>query len=453
MAEKINLDTLVSSTLHSHYYAKVDGTEAGNAKYVKQIERDKGYYTSPRNIRKLFLKNSGIEVVYYRPIVGKKDLVESISYSQADTNLIIRAFKEFAMEYSGQLPANVNRVTITGTGFNTFLSDLSVSNLEELYFDWSLLLGNKELFGEFVRFGGKGIVGVSVQKEEVYTEPDSSRKQKVAYVKAETLEGSVWDNIPGSRELASKMMGYITTCMCGSRRGGLPSNYPRLKYIGFIGDSKLHISTEGGITKDVLKAYDKRAMYNFCQPKQLNAHFGNGTAGIFKYSMFVDTGIDFFSTGFRVDTGLYQFDADILEDYFKCTSIRELTKEIELTKWFTVGMDTKLGLESKLWWVKQLRAGELVGQKSAKKSLEKVTDKLDKKEVTQEEKQVELDSKPRSSLESTWNAIYKRDGVEQLKFIINCLRMQMDSSVLIEKISEFSPAGKEFYMKLFNSLD
>lgn len=453
MADRINLDNLVSSVIHSHYYAKVDGSEAGNAKYVKQVERDKGYYNSPRNIRKLFLKDTGVEVVYYRPLVGRKDLVESISYTQNEKNLVVRAFKEYVMEYTGKLAPNTDRVNITGTGFNTFLSDLSVSNLEELYFDWTLLLGNKELFGEFMRFNGKGIIGVKVEKEELFSEPDSIRKQKVAFVKADTLEGNAWDAVPGSRELASKLMGYITNCMCGSRRGGLNANYPRLKYIGFIGDSKLHINTEGGITKDVLRAYERKAIYNFYQPNQLNAYFGKGTAGVFTYSMFIDTGVDLLGTGFRVDTGLYQFDADILEDYFKCNLVKELSKEVELTKWFTVGIDTKLGLESKLWWVKQLRSGELLGQKSAKKSLEKVEVGLDKKEDVKEKKQEELDSKPKTSLESTWNAIYKRDGRQQLEFVINCLRLQMDSSVLIEKINEFSPAGREFYMKLFNNLD
>lgn len=453
MAEKLNLDSLVASTVHSHYYKKVDGSEAGNSKYVSNVERSKDIYSSPRNIRKLFIKCNGIDVVYYRPLVGKTELSETIKYKEADTKLIVRALKEYIAEMTGKLPANMNTVNVTGTGFDSFLKDLSISNLEELYFDWSLLLGNKELFGNMIRFTGVGTLGVKVFKEEMYAEVNSVRKNKIVYVKAEALDGESWNNVSGGRELAAQLISYITSCMCGNKKGGLSTNYSRLKYIGFIGNSGVILKSDGGITKESIKKYDRQAIYNFYDPRKLNEVFGAGTGGFFKYSIFVDTGVDLFSAGFRVDTALYQFDSDKLEDYFKCSLVKEMSKEFELTKWFTESIDTSLGIESKLWWVKQFREGNLVGQRSAAKSLEGVKAGLEK----QETKQVSEANKPEiptNELEILWNRLYKTQGEDGVKYQLTCLMYQYGTKqVLYDAINEFTAIGKEIYTKIVDDIE
>lgn len=454
MAEKLNLDTLVAGTVHSHYYKKVDGSEAGNSKYVSNVERSKDIYSSPRNIRKLFIKCNGIDIVYYRPLVGRTELSETIKYKDVDTKLIIRALKEYLAEMSGRLPSNVDRVNVSGTGFDSFLKDLSISNLEELYFDWSLLLGNKELFGNMIRFTGAGILGVKVFKEEMYMEPNSVRKGTIVYVKAETLEGESWGNVSGGRELAAQLVNYVTTCMCGSKKGGLATNYPRLKYIGFIGNSGVILKSDGGITKESLKKYDRQAIYNFYDPKKLNEIFGSGTNGLFKFSMFVDTGVDLFDTAFRVDTKLYQFDSDKLEDYFKGSLVKEMSKEFELTKWFTESIDTSLGIESKLWWVKQFRSGNLVAQKSAAKSLEGVKAGLDKEAAKKAKQQDEAVEKVTDELEMLWNGLYRRQGMQELKKILTGLMYESGTKqVLYDAVATFTKQGQEFYNKVLDEIE
>lgn len=453
MAEKLNLDNLVGSIIHSHNYIRVDGTEASNAKYVKQYERDKGMYSSPRNIRKLYIKSTGIDIVYYRPIVGGGDnLSESISYSNENKELLRKICTSYINEYLGRdINSNIN---VQGTGFASFKNDLSVSNLEELYFDWALLLGNKEIFSAFADLlkVNKHIIGLSTQSYEQYCDINSINTKTFKCIQAGTLDSEIWNNYPGSREVVNLLYGYLTKEMCGDKRGGLATNFPRLKYIGFVGNTKAVLKSKGGITKEILKRYEFDAFYNQFKVDDLNKGILSG-GDIFKYCLFFDTGVDLINTGFRVDTGLYQFDSDFLYDYFKNTTCApNMTRESELTKWYVSGTETRLGLESKLWWVNQFRTGQLAGQKAARKSLESVDARKDNEEKSEEEKQKELDSRPRTELEATWNKVLMTEGEEEVIFSMDVLRIQIDPDKIKSAIENFSPAGREYYMKLFTEL-
>lgn len=432
MAERLNLDVLVSSTLHSHLYLKVDGTEASNSNYVSDIERRNNIYTSPRNIRKIFIKETGIDVVYYRPIAGNsKRLSETINYSTKNRSLVQIAYEDFIREYKVQ--NSVKRVNIAGTGFTALAKDFSLSNLEELYFDWTLLLGNQNILNKFMQINSKledySIQGLSVKEKEFYTEPNSTKVQKVSVLQASQAKDTNASNF--LMEYISNIVEDISTC------------FPRLKYIGFIGNSSEVLHSEGELTSQKLLSYEYHTLYNQYKADELKQRLCKGDK--FRFCIFADTGINLFTAPFRVDSALYKFDADYLYDYLKASMCKKgVTKEAELTDWFIGKGSTRLGLESKLAWIEQFRAGQLVGQKEAKKSLEKL--KVDNENTNS----VILDNKPRNDLEYTLSRI---NSEEDLIFTLKCLVMEYKREDLLKLFSEFSPAGSEYYSKKLRELE
>lgn len=451
MAERLNLDNLVSGVVHSHNYIRVDGSEASNSKYVKQYERDKEIYSSPRNIRKLYVKSTGIDIVYYRPIVGRKELSETIQYTNEQKDTLKKLLMNYWSEYQGN-SASFD-VGVNGTGFASFKNDLSVSNLEELYFDWTFLLGNKELFSAYCDLlvsGAPAILGLNFTTDTRHYEVDTIRTKKVQYIKADTLDGGTLSNISSKAyDLGKLTMDYLTTQMCGSKDGGMKKNFPRLKYIGFLGNSNAVLKSKGGITKEELMSYEEYTFYNQFSIEQLNS--GALSRGqLFNFSLFMDTGVDLINAGFRIDTGIYRFDLDFLQDFFKSTICApNMTREAELTRWFKEGVETRLGLESKLWWVNQLRTGQLSGQKAARKSLEDIErDDVKEAEKTEEEKKKELDSRPRNNLEVTLNRVYQVQGMEGVIFNLGLVAAVSGRDNLIKSVKTFSPAGEKFYMEI-----
>lgn len=444
MSEKLNLDVLVSSTIHSHNYIRIDGVEASNSKYVSNVEREKGVYSSPRNIRKLYIKNTGIDIVYYRPVVGRGDsLCETIKFSEKNKNLIQSAYRcyEKRMLGAGDL---ADDVMVIGSGFGAFLNDLSLNNLEELYFDWSLLLGNKQLFRDYYiknrSLKDYSISGLKVITYEFYTSLAEVKKMQKKIIQAEPVTSI-------SNSLVVELLDYVTSQMCGNRPGGLAASYPRLKYIGFIGNSEKVLKSNGGINKKNIFEYDFDAIYN-CKFSSLGELKRDLCAGDkFSFSVFADTGADLLSAGFRVDSSLYQFDKQFLESYLKSLeNNRDLTREEELNRYFFEDGDTKLGLESKLAYVKKFRAGELQRQKAALKNFEtmKSDNSLD------DLKSEKLDSKPRTEIEKALTHIYKTEGEKSVLITLKCLEMQYTKEHLLEEIEQFSPAGKIYYKSLLD---
>lgn len=460
MAERLNLDNLVSSAVHSHNYERIDGSAASNSKYVKQAEIANGIIGSPRNIKKLFIKSTGVDVVYYRPLLGRKVLSEFIPFSGSDKMLLLKALNDYAREYMSQSEMTNSSVTISGTGFGSFLTDLSVSNLEELYFDWTLLLGNKELFGDFFTknrsAGGSGnFLGLGVRRYERCNSLNSIDKVKEKTVDAMELDSEYWNKTGTGKLLAGKLYNYIVKQMCGSKPGGLLKNYPRLKYIGFIGNSKAELKSNGEITKELLKDYDCLPFFKMFEINEIGEKLCDGDK--FRFSVFLNTGVDLLSTSFRVDSGIYQFDKVILEDYFKSTICnRDMTREAELTKWFNDECTTRLGLESKLEWVKKFRDGELNSQKFAKKdNILKKVDSSEADDITEGSSDASAepaDEKVTNQLEMALNMVEDSEKLEGLIFQLECLITQYGKASLCKLVNEFTPKGKEYYNNLIKDL-
>lgn len=428
MSERLNLDILIISILHSHLYMRLDGTEAGNSNYVSSIERKNGAYTSPRNIRKIFIKESGIDVVYYRPIAGRgKGLSETINFNSDTKRLIQAAYEDYINRGEDR------RVSIVGTGFTALAKNFSLSNLEELYFDWTLLLGSQVMFYNFMRINNDlkdyAIQGLSVKEYEFYTEVNTTKTQKFSILQASKADDT---------KIPRFLLSYIEDSIGSS----ILENFPRLKYIGFIGNSKETLRSEGELTNKKLIFYEFHAIYNQHRMEELKPMLCKGDK--FRFCVFVDTGVNLFKAPFRVDSALYKFDADCLYDYLKASVCsKETTKEAELTNWFINKGSTQLGLESKLHWIEQFRAGELIGQREARISLENI--KAEDKDAVEK-----TDIKPRNDLEQTLSRIKNE---QDLQFTLRCLVMKYSKEDLLRLFSEFSPGGRDYYTKKLNYVE
>lgn len=460
MAEisKLNLNDLVGKTLHCHPYLRIDGGLAGNDEYTRAIEKRNNVYTSPRNVRKIFIKSTGIDVVYYRPIVGKGDeLSETLPYSEENKKLLKMALEDFVNRVQSGNPDLLNRVTISGTGFSTFLKDLSVSNLEELYFDWTLLLGNEELLGTFllksVSAEPFSLIGLGTDTDTYYNEINSVNKVTKEMVCAKAISET-------KSGLISSFYKYIVKNMCNTN-DEFSVKYPRLKIIGFIANSNYRLKSDGAISKNEILNYNKNTLFN-------DTRYGNlgdmrkalSSNGLFKFSLFVSTGVNLYTSNFRVDTATYQFDKDFLYDYFKSEKVSSgMTREAELTKWYTNGLSTHLGLESKLWWANQFREGQLVGQKRAAQglsNLSKEANNPDKavEQIEQVAQKEELDSTPRTTTEKILNNIFNSQdedgGLSGVESELELLYVIIGKYEVNKTISEFSPGGQKIYSEIFN---
>ena len=403
MRIKYSLDSLVSKAVHSHCYLRVDGVEASNAKYVSDVEREKGIYSSPRNIRKLFIKNSGVDIVYYRPVVGRSDVLsETIRFSSDERKMLLSTYESYVN--------NINGVD----------GDSAVVNTNQKIKDYA-------------------VTGLTVNDYEFFTSINQVTKASIKKVQAEQIEKN------NENSLVYILLDYITKEMCGNRPGGLAANYPRLKYIGFIGNSNYTLKSDGGITKKSIFNYEFQAIYNsMSNVKVLQETLSAGDK--FRFCAFVDTGVDLFAPTFRVDTGIYLFDEQYLNDYLKSIeNNRELTREEELTRYFLGNGETKLGLESKLGWMKKFRAGELQRQKNLIRNMDAV-------KQTVVEAIPKVDAVPKTEIERTLTKIYKAEGEKSVQITMKCLEMQYGKDNLFNEMNKFSDAGKEFFMSVYRNI-
>lgn len=444
MKVKYNLDSLVSKAVHGHCYLRADGIEAGNAKYVSDVEREKGIYSSPRNIRKLFIKSTGVDIVYYRPVVGRGDVLsESVKFAMDERKMLTSTYDYYESKIN-RTYVYPDDVAVSGTGFAAFRNELSISNLEELYFDWTMLLGNESLFSLFYntnqQLNGYAISGLNLREYEFYNSINEITTTRTKRLQAEPMD-AVREN-----SLISLLMSYITREMCGNRPGGLAANYPRLKYVGFIGNSNRILKSDGGITKQNIFNYEFNAIYNSASNiKVLQEDLCAGDR--FRFCLFADTGVDLLEPTFRVDGGIYLFDEQYLYPYLKSAEYnREFTREEELNRHFFGSAETTLGLESKLGWLKKFRAGELQRQKFTKKKMSEVQKAV-------EEATPKVDAVPRTEIEKTLAKIYRIEGEKSVAITLKCLEMQYGKENLVNEINKFSEAGREFYMTVYRSVE
>lgn len=146
---KFNLDNIIGKCVHRPIAQKdpdkmplykrndgifnADGTEGTRSEaWLKASET---IYSSPNNIRRVFITYKGVYVHYYRPIHGDSSKETAKFYSYESIN---PEFKPLEIRY--KMMHGGDNYNIIKTGFGAFKGQWSCTNIEEIYFDWTLLL-------------------------------------------------------------------------------------------------------------------------------------------------------------------------------------------------------------------------------------------------------------------------------------------------------------------------
>lgn len=295
-----NLDTIIGQAIHGPkvdgipLYAKIDGTQEvgfnnrqGN-KSDKWIKATESTFTSPTNIRKVFITGGKVEVQLYKPAIvkGKADTQgcwRKISLT-GDNNLY--KVVQDSLDINRK-----DRVVIKGTGLGALSSPWVASNIEEVYFDWTILaseiyknagIGCNELLQSFLQ-GKRGYVKSNIALE--------------MFIRANG--GNIKD---------------------------LRARYPRLKVVGLISNlgKILEYSKDRGNSslknvEDSIKTWVK-------MESNIELIKSSGSLVIINE---INSDLDKYNTNFSLRDGIYKFDRDILSytfsDYEK--RVKEYLKE------------------------------------------------------------------------------------------------------------------------------
>lgn len=149
--KKINLDSMVSKCVHrpivkgdadmTPLYKRNDGIfDTFNGKSTRSeqwVQAAETTYSSPNNIKRVFITYEGVYLHYFRPVAGDKSGVLSkfYSYKSVDPDIDLHeALKSKRM--------NNREIVVTKLGIGAIKRPWSCSNIEEIYFDWSVLLSD-----------------------------------------------------------------------------------------------------------------------------------------------------------------------------------------------------------------------------------------------------------------------------------------------------------------------
>lgn len=173
---KLNFDKVVEDAVHGPkadgfvLYGKVpeykastelDKAELKSEKYRKASETT---YNSPTNIRRVFITHSRIDIQYYVPYIIKGKPNSTNWKTKNISSLNIKEIAEASLmneinkagDITQQLGQN-NEHILTGNGLKAIFRPWVCSNIEEIYFDYTLLATDQN------KNGIDGIIGV-IQK-------------------------------------------------------------------------------------------------------------------------------------------------------------------------------------------------------------------------------------------------------------------------------------------------
>lgn len=143
----VNLDNLVALKLHVPridnlpIYARVEGCpeDKNTAKTDKWIAKTKTAYTSPSNIRRIFITHKHVWVHLYKPIVGFNN--KSLEMEKTMSEDLV----EIAKQVVTRQPVGDTIYTVKGCGLSAIAKPWVCANIEEVYFDWTVLIGSTAL--------------------------------------------------------------------------------------------------------------------------------------------------------------------------------------------------------------------------------------------------------------------------------------------------------------------
>lgn len=156
---KINLDKLIEGAVHGPrvdnfvLYGKVpeykaatehDKAEMNSVKFIKASEQT---YNSPNNIRRVFITHGSVSVQYYSPYILKGKANSSNWKTKSIRDLGLKEAAEASIMMEANRTQNImqqvlegkQNIQLTGNGLKWIVRPWVCSNIEELYFDYTLL--------------------------------------------------------------------------------------------------------------------------------------------------------------------------------------------------------------------------------------------------------------------------------------------------------------------------
>ena len=299
-----NIDNIIAKAVHGPkvddipLYARLDGDQeqgfnktAGN-KSEKWEKACLSSYTSPNNVRKVFISGDKVVVQLYKPVIikGKPDsrgcwreftipkedslrdnAIKSLTYQQ-------RRSKYFMEQQINPNAKEPDLIRIRGTGLGALSSPWVCSNIEEVYFDWTLLASEK------YRNAGIGC-------EELLQE----------YLKGK--RGFMQHGLPLDMFLHANM-GNVQD---------LRSRYPRLRVVGLISElgKILELPFDRGKTgldslEDSVKLWVK---------SDVNVELLKKSNSLIVVTQ-VNEDIPLYNPKFALRDGIYKYDEEVLREYF-----------------------------------------------------------------------------------------------------------------------------------------
>ena len=276
MGSVINLDKLISSMIH---FPKIDGvplyTRVDNQideyirnrlnKSPKWVEYSKRIYGSPDNIRRVFITYKGVYVHLYRPVVGGKgkSLVRKTLFSPS-FDMVYNDIMTSTM--AGERP----KYQVRQYGLKALYRPWVCSNIEEVYFDWTLFLSDD------VRNLGFGDLLMLYKS--------------------------------GERSLEPIKVLFEIACLADGCK--LSDRYPRLRCFGYIShleDIYRVVPLKPGIDSidDLMKPwYNNSILINAVKSGSCNA------------AIYDVPGVPALNPKYSVKDGIYAFDREVLRSYF-----------------------------------------------------------------------------------------------------------------------------------------
>lgn len=299
-----NLDTTLSQAINGPkvdgipLYSRVDGSQeigfnSGQSGKSEKWERASlTTFTSPTNIRKVFIAGDRVVINLYKPAIvkGKPDTqgcwrefklsgdnnihecaMKGLSYSQN----MSKYYMEKQIDSRAEAP---NKVTIRGYGLGAISKPWVLSNIEEVYFDWSILAS------ETYKNAGLGcdkMLETYIANKRGYTQSDIA------------LQMFMVANSANIKDIRSR--------------------FPRLKCVGMISElgkilGAAYDRGKPGLdsVEDSILLWSKRDI-NIALIKQSNSLIAMNE---------LKEDIPIYNTNFSLRDGIYRFDRDILRPYF-----------------------------------------------------------------------------------------------------------------------------------------
>lgn len=274
----VNLDKLVAKRVHAPrvddipIYARVSSTteDVGGTKTKKWENTVKTAYTSPDNVKRVFITYKGVYVHLHQPIKGvsNKGLRLEKEYG-ADVNVI-----QIAKCFQNPQPEIGNTYLVKGTGLNALVFPWVCSNVEEVYFDFTLTLSDD--------FAGK------FDRTQLRT--------------------------PTPNEIE-----WMFRLGCSDGGIEVQKRFPRLRVVGYASNLEdIYKATSGKSGVDSIEDLKKP----WCVNDYFKSELGKGKAAIWKIP-----GTPDLITSYSLKSNIYCYDAEILQGYFE-----DLVKKIDKYK-------------------------------------------------------------------------------------------------------------------------